>query len=84
MLDENFDFLVVKGSLPHLAAKIQLFWGHPDLDPFIKDLFLDSRDGIRQGLPKVVATSIFRLAALHEETFPHLYPTTTGWISAQL
>lgn len=49
-------------SLEHLKNKICLMWGSDELDIFISRLFVDSRDGQRQGLPMEVAAELAFLA----------------------
>ena len=52
-------------NLPHIAKNIELFWGHPELDVYLNKLFLDSRVGTRQGLPKDLAKDIYTIWNAH-------------------
>lgn len=49
-------------SSAHLSGKVALMWGSPDLDVFIRSLFMDSRDGERRGLPAEMAAELMFLA----------------------
>jgi len=49
-------------DIAHLARKVCLMWGTPELDTFLSRLIMDARDGDRQGLPIMVATEVLFLA----------------------
>lgn len=49
-------------KLGHLAHKVCMMWGSPELDLFFSRLIMDSRDGARQGLPVEVASEVMFLA----------------------
>ncbi|MBS1142878.1 MAG: molybdenum cofactor biosynthesis protein [Proteobacteria bacterium] len=53
-------------AMPHILAKIQEMWKSRDLNTFIAQLFLDSRDGGRAGLPVSVARELMFLAHLNQ------------------
>jgi len=53
-------------SLPHLAAKVQTMWATRDLDTFIHQVLIDSRDGQRQGLPVAVAAELLFVAKINQ------------------
>lgn len=38
-------------AMPHLMRRIVRVWGTREFEPTVMDLLIDSRDGIRQGLP---------------------------------
>jgi hypothetical protein len=52
-------------SIGHLQKKVQSLWGSPDLNVFITRLFVDSRDGVRKGLPLDVADELVWLGAVN-------------------
>lgn len=52
-------------GMPHLLGKIQNMWKSRDLNTFIAQLFLDSRDGNRAGFPFAVARELIFLAKIN-------------------
>lgn len=52
-------------GMPHLLGKIQNMWKSRDLNTFIAQLFLDSRDGNRAGFPFGVAKELMFLAQIN-------------------
>ena len=48
-------------ELGHLSRKIIAIWGSPELDTFLSELIMDSRDGARQGLPMAAAAEVLFL-----------------------
>lgn len=56
-------------AFPHIAKIISLFWGEQELSWYFNNLFLDSRDGNRQGLPVEISKDINSLWKLHEDTY---------------
>lgn len=53
-------------SIGHLQKKIESQWGSQELDVFINGLFVDSRDGVRVGLPLEVAAELVFLAGINK------------------
>ena len=49
-------------GFPRILEKVTLLWKSRELDGFINDLILDSRDGARQGFPAEVVTELMFLA----------------------
>lgn len=49
-------------SFTNLVKKIHVLWGTRELDKLIQGLFMDSRDGARQGFPPPVAQELLFLA----------------------
>ena len=49
-------------SMGNLLKKITMIWGTRELDKLIQGLFMDSRDGARQGFPQPVAQELMFLA----------------------
>jgi hypothetical protein len=49
-----------------LRREIESKWGSPELDVFISELFVDSRQGARKGLPTDVADELVFLARLNK------------------
>ena len=52
--------------MANLMKKITLMWGTRDLDKFIQSLFMDSRDGARQGFPPPVAAELMFLGEVNK------------------
>lgn len=52
-------------GMPHILGKIQALWKSRDLNTFIAQLLLDSRDGSRAGFPLEVAKELMFLARLN-------------------
>lgn len=52
-------------AMPHLANRVIGLWKTRDLNTFIFDLLLDSRDGARKGFPANVARELLFLAKIN-------------------
>lgn len=52
-------------AMPHLTSRIVGLWKTRDLNTFIFDLLLDSRDGNRKGFPAAVAKELMFLAKIN-------------------
>ncbi|WP_265943599.1 SPASM domain-containing protein [Dechloromonas sp. A34] len=52
-------------SMPHLESRVVGLWRTRDLNTFIFDLLLDSRDGTRKGFPAAVAKELLLLAKIN-------------------
>lgn len=52
-------------GMPHILGKIQALWKSRDLNTFIAQLLLDSRDGSRAGFPLDVAKELMFLVRLN-------------------
>lgn len=52
-------------AMPHLANRVVGLWKTRDLNTFIFDLLLDSRDGTRKGFPANVARELLFLAKIN-------------------
>ena len=68
-LENNDNFLVIKDRFPHIAKNIVLFAGHEEFNDYMNNLMMDSRDGHREGFPKEVSSSIFKLSIYHDGFF---------------
>jgi hypothetical protein len=53
-------------TIGHLRGEIESKWGSPELDVFISQLFVDSRQGARKGLPADVADELVFLERLNK------------------
>lgn len=71
-LKDNANFIVIKDRHPHIAKKIELFWGHPELHDYVLSLFMDSRNGQRKGFEKHIGKALMMLLHEHGELFPHI------------
>jgi hypothetical protein len=50
----------------HLQQKICMMWAKDQLDAYLNDVLLDSRDGARHGLPVDVCSEMFFLQELNK------------------
>lgn len=50
---------------PHLAARMCLLWKTRELDIFVQELLMDTRDGTRQGLPPEAAEELLFVARIN-------------------
>ncbi|HEX8987452.1 MAG TPA: hypothetical protein VF816_05785 [Rhodocyclaceae bacterium] len=55
-------------DFPWVLAKIELMWNTRELDAFLSQLILDSRDGTRRGFPVSVAGELMFLAETNRLT----------------
>lgn len=56
----------LEDNFPRIFANIMELWGTPQLEPFIRELFLDGGRVARQGFPQDVMAEIFFLSRFHE------------------
>jgi hypothetical protein len=59
----------LEAKFPHIAEKIVLLWGYPELDKFFDKLSIDER-GDREGFPADVMSDLMFLSALHNIAYP--------------
>lgn len=59
----------IEAKFPHIAEKIVLLWGFPELDTMFDKLAFDER-GDREGFPADVMSDLLFLAALHNVAYP--------------
>ena len=79
-MKEHDEYKVIYDRLPHIARKMLLMWGTREFDVYVSELFIDTRDGKRQGLPAPVASAIFKLYRKHQEEFPEtVRPVSDIW-----
>lgn len=46
---------------PHIFSKILELWNTPEIDNYLNDLMIDTRDQRRHGFPPSIASEIFSL-----------------------
>ena len=63
---EVIDIRAELEGIPHLAKKICGIWGTAELDVFLNELIMDSRDGQRHGLPVSIAAEVMLLAEVNK------------------
>lgn len=63
-------FQLISNAVPHVAEKLELFWGTEFFSEYVNKLMLDTRDGTRQGFPRGVGNAIAALLKMHEEQYP--------------
>lgn len=67
----------LEARFPHVVERLATLWGTAELRPFMDALLIADRPG-RQGFPPDVATEIFRLETLLDESGEQEM-TRTGW-----
>lgn len=65
--EEEFYPAALEQKFPQMLNKIVELWNSPELDPYLEQLMLDTRDHQRQGFPPEVATDIMRLSRINTE-----------------
>ncbi len=65
--EENHYPHALEKQFPHMLNRIIELWNSPELDPYLEQLMLDTRDHQRQGFPPDVATDIMRLSRINTE-----------------
>jgi len=58
---------VLEAKFPRVFNQILELWETPQIDPYLQDLLMNSRDGDRAGFPPEAAKEIFRLGNLASE-----------------
>ena len=61
------EYILVQSGLPHLCSKLELFWHTPEFEDIVHQLFLDSRDGTRKGIPMDVSHALVSLVKKNKE-----------------
>lgn len=62
-------FKTVMEAYPDLAAKIKLFWGHPEFTDLVQGLLTDTRTHTRQGFPLGVMAALMTLQEWHDHHY---------------
>lgn len=52
-------------GLAHLRDKVCALWGGPEMEDFVRELMLDSREGKRKGLPTAIVSDLVFLAEVN-------------------
>jgi len=77
-LRESRDFQIVKESFPHIASKMEEFWGTSKMHEYMVELFEDTRGNHRKGFLKDVSDALFHLLNFHDKSFNfHAKPFTS-------
>ncbi len=76
MLKENPHFQIIQSAYPHIADKLEMFWGHLDFVRYVDKLTYDTRDGGRQGFPSEIFMALFSLSEDHLDAHPFLRTMT--------
>lgn len=53
-------------TMPHLSSKVCMMWGSQQLDAWLNQVLLDSRDGQRHGLPPEAYSEMLFLLELNK------------------
>ena len=78
-IDNNDNFKVVNEAFPKIGAKISLYWGTAEFNPFISDLLHDSRGDNRKGFPFDTLMALHALSEQHNHEYARLYPLIDLW-----
>jgi hypothetical protein len=63
---------------PHVAQRVDLYWGTDRCRQYLQDLLLADREG-RQGFPFNVVLVVQDLIELHDQQFPKFAPRSSVW-----
>lgn len=69
MFIETNEYQHLEKYYPHIARKILLMWGSPEMIRYFNDLLVDSRGGIREGFSLETVNNIFHLKDVHKREF---------------
>ena len=73
MIKDMNDFKVINAAFPHIAKKLEFFWGEPEFNAFMDELQQNHRGNQpRAGFPADVLLALYSLAAAHDSAFPKL------------
>lgn len=78
--DEDIEAL--KEKFPHVAFKIRMLWGAPQMNNYLQELLSDnSRNGTRKGFPLEIALLLMNLLEKHQRDYPEYVSDDDGvWI----
>lgn len=79
MLEDNEDYELIHKAYPHITSRLKLLWGTKECHDLFQRLFLDTRDGTRQGFPKPSAAALYRIYELHDKDFPQFMEKSNIW-----
>ena len=79
MIEHNQDFILISESFPHIAKKLELFWGHPEFVALMDELQQNKRGEQRQGFPMDIARALNDLDSAHRLAFPQLTQKNDIW-----
>jgi hypothetical protein len=71
-LAPNIGVSALEQGFPHVVEKIQMMWGHPELDAYLRQVALDER-GQRKGFSPEAWSEIHFLAELHQRIARHAF-----------
>ena len=78
-LNKNSYYKKIQEKMPHIAEKVFLMWGYPELRTYLLSLMNDTRGGTRAGFPYDIAQAILKLMELHDEQYPQYAKDTDVW-----
>ena len=64
-------FMAVEMRHPHIHEMIRLLWGSYVCDKYIESLFVDNRNGSRQGFEPTMFEALAKIAKLHSSGVAH-------------
>ena len=73
---EYYPFPVLAERFPQIAKRVEMMWGHPELDAYLNKLIIDER-GNRAGFPAEIITALLALSKQHLEHFNFNPPKDT-------
>ena len=56
-------------GFPHIVTNVTLMWGSKQLDAYLTELMLDTRDGQRRGFSHAEASAIHQLIQENDQLF---------------
>jgi len=60
---------------PRIADALKLYWGEPELVPYIESLLQDTRDGERKGFQGDMVIALQNLLERHNLDYPQFSPS---------
>jgi hypothetical protein len=78
MIERIGDFKIVNEAFPSIAAKLKLFWGHPEFNELMDELLVYKRGAPREGFPGDVLFALSTLESLHQAAHPKLVRKSSG------
>ena len=68
----------IESQFPKISSRLELLWGSPEFEMYIKELSIVDRDH-RQGFPPEIFSAILTLEKIHWEKFGVLCQSNNPW-----
>ena len=82
-MTNNPHFTAVNSALPHIGAKLSVFWGSAEFSRYMNTLFHDTRNDSRKGFPFAVLLALTSLSDEHDREYPQFAVTNDAWTSTR-